>query len=301
VDVQPGGGPFPGPAAAEDGVVVLEPRIQPHEPPTFAYPLVITGYARTFEANVIARLRTNSDVEAETFTTAAAWAEAWGEFVLEVVDGPAGAVELFVGELSARDGTEQGVRLDIQVEQQRTEEDEAFLQFARDLDQALQQGQVDFLIDRLHAPLYTCRPEDLEPRPGSAACEFAGQQFHAFELARWRSHGALAPVQRTEAQLRSFIESVLPAEEDQYGSGQPRVYAVGMEGEMYHTVITALIERPPDFAGSGPLRVALVLPWEEKNGAWLAQHLLVAFVLAEDFLDPTEAGREYVPGWERLD
>jgi hypothetical protein len=108
VDVRPGGGALPRPAPTGDRVVVVAPREG-----TVQYPLQVTGYARTFEANVIARVRAGGAVRAQTFTTAASWAETWGEFRLAIESGPAGAIELFVGEESPRDGAEEGVRIDL--------------------------------------------------------------------------------------------------------------------------------------------------------------------------------------------
>jgi hypothetical protein len=115
VDVQPGGAPLPAAPAVANNVVVLWPR--PEEPPaTASYPLTVTGYARTFEANVLGIIRSNGEIAVEDFTTAASWAETWGEFELTIDDGPLGQIELFVGERSARGGTEQGVRIRLVME-----------------------------------------------------------------------------------------------------------------------------------------------------------------------------------------
>jgi hypothetical protein len=50
VDLRPGGGAVPAAAPSDDRVVVLRPR-----PGPASYPLTVTGYARTFEANVVVR------------------------------------------------------------------------------------------------------------------------------------------------------------------------------------------------------------------------------------------------------
>jgi hypothetical protein len=110
VDLRPGGGGVPEPPVASDRVVVLEPR-----PGAAAYPLRITGYARTFEANVVIRLEQDGEDRVETFTTATAWVDAWGHFTLTVAEGPTGRVRLHVGEHSARDGTWQGVVVDLEL------------------------------------------------------------------------------------------------------------------------------------------------------------------------------------------
>lgn len=109
VDVRPGGEPLPPPAVADDRVVVIRPRAG-----LVSYPLDVVGYARTFEANVVARLEHGNEQVADTFTTATSWLEAWGYYSMAFEDGPTGPVELHVGEHSARDGTWEGVSLELQ-------------------------------------------------------------------------------------------------------------------------------------------------------------------------------------------
>ena len=94
------------PIAVSPRVVVIEPAGG-----VARYPLEIRGYARTFEANVVARIRQGGRLVAESVTTAADWTATWGEFAISIPDGPRGRIELFVGEDSARDGTEEGVRI----------------------------------------------------------------------------------------------------------------------------------------------------------------------------------------------
>jgi hypothetical protein len=79
------------------------------------YPLRVTGYARTFEANVIARILSDGDVAAQAFTTAADWLAAWGSFSLDLPSGPSGPVSLFVGEDDASDGSPRGILVDVMV------------------------------------------------------------------------------------------------------------------------------------------------------------------------------------------
>jgi hypothetical protein len=108
VDLRPGGGPLPPPPATDDRVVVLQPR-----PGEASYPLTVAGYARTFEANVVARIERHGQTVEETFTTATAWADAWGHYSLTIDDGPTGPIVLHVGERSARDGTWQGAAVEL--------------------------------------------------------------------------------------------------------------------------------------------------------------------------------------------
>ncbi len=111
VDLRPGGPAIPPPAVFGRRVVVIEPRAGEQ-----AYPLTVTGYARTFEANVVARIMRGGDEMDETFTTASAWADAWGHYAMNIEQGPSGAVELHVGEYSARDGAWEGVVVEIEMQ-----------------------------------------------------------------------------------------------------------------------------------------------------------------------------------------
>jgi hypothetical protein len=108
VDLRPGGGPVPAPAASKNRVVVLEPR-----PGAARYPLTVTGYARTFEANVVVRLEQDGEDAYDDFTTATAWVDAWGYYSFSIDAGPRGRVVLHVGEYSARDGTWEGVAVEL--------------------------------------------------------------------------------------------------------------------------------------------------------------------------------------------
>lgn len=110
VDLRPGGGPVPEPAPRARHVVVLDPR-----PGSAEYPLTVTGYARTFEANVVGRLEREGETVADTFTTATAWVDAWGHYSLTLPGGPTGAVTLQVGDYSAKDGTWEGAAVELEM------------------------------------------------------------------------------------------------------------------------------------------------------------------------------------------
>ena len=77
------------------------------------YPLAVTGYARTFEANVIGEFRTDEGREIVAVTSAADYIEMWGEFRLEIEEGPSGRVTLFVGDYPPLDDAPpEGVELE---------------------------------------------------------------------------------------------------------------------------------------------------------------------------------------------
>jgi hypothetical protein len=110
IDLRPGGPALPGPAPRETRVVVLEPR-----PGPASYPLQVTGYSRTFEANVVVRLEQEGEEIHSDFTTATGWLDAWGHFNLTIDQGPGGRVVLHVGEQSAKDGTWEGVAIELEM------------------------------------------------------------------------------------------------------------------------------------------------------------------------------------------
>lgn len=92
------------------GIVVIEPA-----PGVATVPLQVLGYARTFEAGVVARLYESreGDAFAEAATTAADWTEAWGEFAVVFRDAPLRPLEMFVGEDSPNNGLSDGVWLSL--------------------------------------------------------------------------------------------------------------------------------------------------------------------------------------------
>lgn len=112
IELKPGGESLPSWPSEQSNVVVLTPARDAR----VRYPIEISGYARTFEANVVAELRRDGKIVVQTHTTAADYISAWGEFRMRFDDGPKGKFELFVGDYSAKDGTPQGVRMDLQID-----------------------------------------------------------------------------------------------------------------------------------------------------------------------------------------
>jgi hypothetical protein len=110
VDLRPSGGPVPEPPTIGDQVVVLQP-----DPGQTTYPLEVEGYARTFEGNVVVRLEQHGEDVYEDVTTATGWTDAWGRYSFTIEDGPAGRVQLHVGEHSARDGSWQGAAVELEM------------------------------------------------------------------------------------------------------------------------------------------------------------------------------------------
>jgi hypothetical protein len=105
VQLEPGGEELPSLAPRSDVVVLLTPR-----GPEATYPLTVSGYARTFEANVVVRILQGGSIASQQVTTATDYLEAWGEFSVVFESGPKGAVQLVVGE-----GGDQDVSVDLVV------------------------------------------------------------------------------------------------------------------------------------------------------------------------------------------
>lgn len=110
VDVKPGSKELQSRPAVGVNIVVTTPVAGEAD-----YPLRVAGYARTFEATVVARIRGEGE-QTESFTTATDYLEAWGVFEMEFADGPEGQVEMFAGEDSAEDGSERGVTIPLSME-----------------------------------------------------------------------------------------------------------------------------------------------------------------------------------------
>lgn len=103
---------------------------------------------------------------------------------------------------------------------------------------------------------------------------------------------------------RLWDEAVVGAS-DKYGSSTPTVYAIGTNAgggafRSYTTVLTAMIQRPANLAGSGPLRIALVLTWAPQVDGFRLIFLVNAFVQGEEWLDRAPATMGRMPVWERF-
>ena len=110
LDLQPGIVEYPIVATASDIVVVVTPLDTGVVTPT----IEVTGYARTFESNVMIIATAGDQLVAEMNTTAAGGLETWGEFRARIVLPP-GEVSLFVGDENAEDGGLEGVTISLTV------------------------------------------------------------------------------------------------------------------------------------------------------------------------------------------
>ena len=172
----------------------------------------------------------------------------------------------------------------------------AIRDLGKDVDAALQRRDSSFFRQRAITQPITCRAEDVPPRgSGGPECRTVGQKFDGFPVAHWLSEGAIVTVEDALAQIERLWKESLAREKDQFGDGSPKVYALGPSA----VVLTALIERPQNFAGSGPLRVSLITHWRRENNLWQLVSITSAFVQGEHFLTPNPQAVQFLQGWER--
>lgn len=110
LELRPGFVPFSGESAVDDRVVLTSPTQESEADVSTQF----LGYARTFEANVVAIVTQDDSVVAEVDTTAADSLETWGEFRFDLTLPP-GPVSVFVGDVDADSGSLDGVTLDLTV------------------------------------------------------------------------------------------------------------------------------------------------------------------------------------------
>jgi hypothetical protein len=108
VDLRPGFVPFSGEATVGENVVLTSPTAGAEVGPSAQ----LLGYARTFEASVLAVATQDGRVVGEADTIAADSLQTWGEYRLSVTLPP-GPLTLFVGESNPADGSLDGITVDL--------------------------------------------------------------------------------------------------------------------------------------------------------------------------------------------
>ncbi len=178
----------------------------------------------------------------------------------------------------------------------------AFRQFAATLQEALDEGDAAFLRDRALTEPVVCTAGSVAPGGlGAPACEFEGQEFDGFLESFWRSEGAIIPVEAAFSAFDAILATALPAESDGFGDGSVQVYALNIEQDAFHAIITAIIERSSDFITEFPLRVSYGTAWAFEDGRWMVTSTLTANVLGEDLLVPADDALPLYPNWERYE
>jgi hypothetical protein len=174
-----------------------------------------------------------------------------------------------------------------------------FTEMLRSIDRQLAARSSSALTSRFRTTEYTCKPEDFPPKLDTPQCSAVGQTFQSFVLTRWRSEGGLVPVD-TVLQLMTALEGNVDASKmDAYGEGRLRVYA--FDASRSSAVITAITKCLPNFScPNGSMRVAVVPRFEFDGTRWVIPGMMTVYVLAEEFLDPSNEARNVLPNWQRL-
>lgn len=168
-----------------------------------------------------------------------------------------------------------------------------------DFEDELRSGGLDAIVARLLIQEYTCKESDLQPGLGAPECTTAGEVIRALEMSAWRSEGGLRKVETVVAFLQDLDDDLALDESDDYGDGEPTIYA--FDSSVERAVLTMIVEcQPQHQCTDGFQRVAMVLDLEYEDGSWMVEKIMNAFVLYEDFLEPTAEGGSYFPEWERL-
>jgi hypothetical protein len=176
---------------------------------------------------------------------------------------------------------------------------DGFRAFATQIQAALDARAAAFFHDRVQLASGTCTEADVQGGIGAAPCTRAGGPWEGFPVGYWRSEGAYISADDASAWVDDLASKVVPGANDQFGGSALRVYALTPTAN--DAVITAIIQRPPDFGPGGPLRVVRVTKWSFDGTRWRLAGLLVVSVLAEEFLIPCPEALSYQGGeWERF-
>ncbi len=178
---------------------------------------------------------------------------------------------------------------------------DGFIAMLRTFDQEMSRGAIDPIIARLRTEEYTCKASDIEPGLGQPECKTAGEVIQAVLVGNWRSEGGLRKVETVVAQIQALQKEIDTAKPDKWGDGFPTVYAI--DAVEHKAAVTMITKCLPQFqCPDGTMRVALVLTFEFEGGRWGVTKLLNAYVLAEEFLEPSaEAKQIQMPNWERFE
>ena len=178
--------------------------------------------------------------------------------------------------------------------------DDGFRAFARKFDTVVRRDDVAFIRLRMRTTPVDCTGPDINT-PGGPSCDYPGQRYDGIGVAHWRSEGGIGPANAVLDQFGGISDNALPTEKDQFGDGAPQVYALNVDPKNYVAIVTAIVQRPSNFSGSGPLRIAIGTNWEYVDGAWQMTGVMYGYVLGEELLQPPSAVPESpYPKWERF-
>ncbi|HEX5940071.1 MAG TPA: hypothetical protein VFZ12_06895 [Dehalococcoidia bacterium] len=158
---------------------------------------------------------------------------------------------------------------------------------------AIETTNIDALVSLSASRVVDC--EDVDPATYTDCFDAKTAEGYAIDA------GDDTVVLLDENQYRSFLsqlEQVAPNVSDDRGSGEVDVYGLGIEGNGYELLATALID---DLLGPGtPTRYVIALRFEEVEGRWALVHFFVQPVnvlIAQGLRDPYLDVSENVQPW----
>ena len=163
-----------------------------------------------------------------------------------------------------------------------------FREFGSFVARALAERDTAFFADRVEGETFTCTESDVDGIDLAIVerglCQEVGQQLDLVCVGLYRSEGSCGHPERLVTRIEEYFAAVLPTEEDEYGTGDIRLYAIALtrSPEPLDTAILTAITSPSGERS----RTVLGIDFEYVEGHWVIRSMLVANVLAEELLTP---------------
>jgi hypothetical protein len=181
-----------------------------------------------------------------------------------------------------------------------------FAEFAIDIARAVEEQDTTFFASRVKGRTYTCTESDfvmegLGPAVESGLCQEVGQQVEVVLHSYWHSEGLSVRPERTVTAIEDYFSNALSGEEDDYGTGAVRLYAIGTTPSSdptrtYEAAILTAITPRGEGPAREPVRTVRGIHFEYVEGRWVIRWMRFADVLAEELLSPDTAPYDQ---WER--
>jgi len=176
---------------------------------------------------------------------------------------------------------------------------EDFAEFADLVARAVEEQDTAFFADRVEGKTYTCTEMDV-PGEGwgieQGICQEVGQEVEVVENRFWRSEGLLVRPEAIGEQMGKYFSNALPEEDDEYGAGAVRLYAIGTSrpsdaapARTYKVAILTAITPLGEDPASEPVRTVRGILFQHAEGRWVIRGMDFATVLAEELLSPETA------------
>lgn len=180
---------------------------------------------------------------------------------------------------------------------------EDFGEFADVVAQAVEVEDTAFFADRVKGRTHTCTEVDVSGGalggPAPDVCQEVGQQIEVVENWFWHSEGQSVRPTSLVTAIKDYFSNALPEENDDYGVGAVRLYAIGERGSTdpericKAAILTAIT---PDGPASEPVRTVRTILFQYVESRWVIRGMQFATVGAEELLSPDTAP---FAEWER--